>query len=444
MDDKSIKCNDMQLKVGDVVEIQMGQDDRYTACIIEEINIEKQTLKFKEYFETLFSGYGNPIDLHLPKDIKPLYTNTIEIFPCVAPPHFCHTNIPIIYYQRYIIFVCDYLDSFIYFYDIYHNKYIQKYHYPKEFHPQGGHGAVIDNNLLYIFGGIPSVFGILNLDTFELTSKDTTNSWLSLRDIVPQSYLIDNYIYFLNKRQDLLQLDIQNRKYTKLDSIYHPEIWKGQKLHVCGGRILGASDCNMVHINENQLIGFSTILIKTNSETEPESNLFSTWYYDIVSANNKCVSSDVNFPSLTSYPSDTNVRCVINGFDINKIIFLIVIDPKNGDLIACFDVLTNKWYQNKVSTFTYKKNMEFNDFYQKTRIVRDDKYYVHIFSFLPKRIHFKASLFDMIPIELKHVYAKYFCHLVDGYTRIKIENKYDVYIPKRLKEVISEYFPLFL
>ena len=108
-----------------------------------------------------------------------------------------------------------------------------------------------------------------------------------------------------------------------------------------------------IFIIKCNMFGFSNYEISTKSQTEPCSNLFTSWTYDLnVTENSKFVQSETKFPRLTCYDSLTNLRAMINGFDINTVIFLIVIDPKNGDLIACFDTLTNDVLIQSSNNFT--------------------------------------------------------------------------------------------
>ena len=70
-------------------------------------------------------------------------------------------------------------------------------------------------------------------------------------------------------------------------------------------------------------------------------------------------------------------------------------------------------------------------------------YDIHITNF-ENGDHFCASLYDLIPKEIKNIYLKYYAKLIIGFIRENEQNKLIPNIPFVIKKLLLTYFPCFL
>eukprot|EP01084_Bolivina_argentea_P240191 403582_1 len=329
--------------------------------------------------------------------------------------------------KEYILISARFDDSYVYLYDIKCDCWIKKWKYPNQFKPKF-HAAVLNEqtNTLYIFGGHFNVFGTLNLttgiwnikcygteqdDEKEIAKQHNIQYYLSFN-----STFINNTIHVYHKGEYLTyNHDTQQFISTcVIAKTAHEKKWEENKI---------------VHItapySKLLLIGGEYYNIGDGDNTSKN-----IWCLDMETVNMRPKLLDVKLVEGMKY-----YRYIpIIGFGSILFIFRVGYDQD----IMCLDtMISHKWYKSNV------KMIKFSSFSFAVKTANNNVHFLKCDDILHDAYHFKISLYDVVPCELRKLYEIHYEQLVSGYIRLNIEELCAMLIPNSLKDLVAQYYSCF-
>ena len=406
----------MAFSDNDYIDFRSNYGKWYPALVMFEVKSTRNaSILYKKHNKVIVED----VKLENNANVKPPHSHTMQIVAhCKNTTQ--HIAIQPIYFydssqqKDFILIATDDPRQALQAYDIQSDTFVSIGHYPLGFTPINHGNAIINNSndsclKYFIFGGRYGVFGTVNLKllgpectkTLQVETKKYHDPMIRIQN--PMSTLINGNLHIFSDKGVHLKYNMNSSKLKRLKNF--------------GINHGFNSSIKMVHIGKLQKVMFFGDDYSEN-----------IWYFDYSLDANEC---DFHWKMYkSSMPNKLNQFCAIQAYDTMVILFYYGDVGAEGEHdVYCLDLIDDKWYKSE-KKYNYSARIRYNIFDKLFVVATRD----NVLHFICDKYHFTSKLIDVIPDELRKVYAKRHSFCVSGYLK---KVTMDISVPQCLCDLIS-------